>query len=297
MALRITVCIAQVVDIEQPIEVGRGACGLDEEGLAHMLNPADACAMEAALQLRDRFPGSQVVAVSMGPARCDEALRDALAQGVDEAVRVWDDVLGGCDCRATARVLAAAAHKLGSDIVVCGDRSLDGGSGILGAQIAELLGLPLLEDVVRVEVMLDERALLCELRLGGGLRAVERAGLPAVLTIAAGVNVPRYPALRTRLAARSVVIPCWSLSGLRVGLGEVNEEGSALRTVALLRPPPDPRGLFKPSSDLSGQERYMVAIGGGVEERQGGLCEGSPDELAAQIVADLEQGGFLRPSR
>ena len=107
------------------------------------------------------------------------------------------------------------------------------------------------------------------------------------------MNVPRYPTLRARLHSHSAPIPCWGIAQLGPEPADVREAGSALRTVALRRPPPDPRGLVDPGSDLPPEERWMMAISGGVREREGGLCEGSPDELAAQIVANLEQGGFL----
>jgi electron transfer flavoprotein beta subunit len=294
LTLKIVVCITQVVDIGEPLEVERGACSIDEGSLSHVLNPADACAVEAALKLRDACAGSHVVAVSMGPPFQEGALRDAIAQGVDEVARLWDDAFLGSDCLATAVILAAAVGKVGAEIVVCGERTLDGTSGQVGAQLAELLGIPVVDGVATAGVTAEGGSLLTERRTGGGFRTVERTPLPALMTVGMGANVPRYPTLRARLRARSAPIPCWGIAELGLTPAQVGEAGSALRTVALRRPPPDRRGLVDPSSDLPPEVRWMIAISGGVREHESALIEGSPDELAERLVRHLEQGLYIQ---
>jgi len=289
MGLTILACVTSVVDTQEPVETERGALKIDEAALPHVLNPADANALEAALALRDCRAGSRVVAISMGPPFQEDALRDAIAQGVDEVVRLWDDAFAGSDCLGTARILAAAAARMEADVIVCGELSLDGGSGLVGAQLAELLGLPMVDNVVTLGFTAEGASLLTERRTGGGFRTVERTPLPALITAGVGANVPRYPTLRARLHSRSAPIPCWGIAQLGLDSGDVGEAGCALRTTALRRPPPDPRGLVDPSSDLPPEERWMMAISGGVRERQGGLIEGSPDSLAAEIVRHLKQ--------
>jgi electron transfer flavoprotein beta subunit len=274
--------------------VGRGASSVDEASLAHVLNQADACAIEAALRLRDARPGSRVAAISMGPSYQEDALRDAIAQGVDEVVRLWDDAFARSDCLGTARTLAAAAARLGADVIVCGELSPDGGSGLVGIQLAELLGWPMVDGVATVGFTAEGEGLLTERRTSGGYRTVERTPLPALVTVGVGANVPRYPILRVKLRARSAPVPCWGMAELGLAPAQVGEAGSALRTVALRRPPPDFRGLVDPSSDLPPEERWMMAISGGVRERETALIEGSPDELAERFVRHLEQGSYVQ---
>jgi electron transfer flavoprotein alpha/beta subunit len=293
MDLTILACVTGVVDTQEPVEAERGALKVDEAALPHVLNPADANALEAALALRDARPGSRVVAVSVGPPLHEVALREAMAQGVDEVVRLWDEAFVGSDCLGTARILAAAAAKVGAGIVVCGELSLDGGSGVVGAQLAELLGWPIVDRVSTVELVAEGNDLLTERHTGGGFRTVERTPLPALITVGVGANVPRYPILRARLRSRSAPIPSWGMSELGLTAAQVGEAASALRTVALRRPPPDVRGLVDPSSDLPPELRWMIAISGGVRERQGALIEGSPDELAERLARHLEQGSFV----
>jgi electron transfer flavoprotein beta subunit len=294
MGLTILACVTSVVDTRVPVETERGALMVEEAALPHVLNPADACAVEAALKLRDAFAGSRVIAISMGPSFQEDALRDAIAQGVDEVMRLWDDAFAGSDCLGTARILAAAAARIEADVVVCGELALDGASGQVGAQLAELLGWPMVDRVATVGFTAEGDGLLTERRTGGGYRTVERTLLPALITVGVGANIPRYPTLRARLQARSAPIPCWGMTELGLDSGDVGEAGSALRTVALRRPPPDPRGLVDPGSDLPPEERWMMAISGGVRERESALVEGSPDELAERLVRHLEQGLYIQ---
>jgi electron transfer flavoprotein beta subunit len=294
MALTIVVCITSVVDGQVPVEIERGALAVDEASLPHILNPSDANAIEAVLILRDAMPGSRVVGVSVGPAFQDVAQREAIAQGVDEVVQLWDEAFVGSDWLGTARVLAAAVEKVAADIVVCGELSLDGSGGLLGAQLAELLGVPLVDRIASAEVAEGADCLLTERRVSGGFRIVERTPLPALMTVATGANVPRYPTLRSRLHSRSASIPCWGIAELGLDPSDVGEAAATLRTTALRRPPPDPRGLVDPGSDLPPEERWMMAVSGGVREHESALVEGSPDELAERLVHYLGQGSYIQ---
>lgn len=295
MGLRILGCVTGIVDGQALLEIERGALVVDEASLPHVLNPADANALEAALSLRDSRPGSRVIAASVGPLFQESALREAIAQGVDEVVWLRDDAYVGSDCLVTARILAATARKTKVDVVVCGELSLDGGGGLVGAQLAELLGLPIVDRVATAKFgSHDGDCLLTERRTGGGHRIAEETPLPALMTVATGANVPRYPTLRSRLHSRSASIPCWGMAELGLDSASVGEAGATLQATALRRPPPDPRGLVDPGSDLPPEERWMMAISGGVRERESALVEGSPDKLAERLVRYLEQGLYIQ---
>ena len=294
MALTIVACVTSIVDSQAPVEIERGALVVDEASLPHVLNPADANALEAVLTLRDSRTGSRVIAASMGPPFQEGVLRDAIAQGVDEVVRLWDDAFAGSDCLGTARILAATARKAKADVVVCGELSPDGDGGLVGAQLAEMLGMPLVDRISSAKFAEDADCLLTERGIGGGYRIVERTPLPVLVTVATGANVPRYPTLRSRLHSRSASIPCWSMAELALGPGDVGTAAAALQVTALRRPPPNPRGLVDPGSDLPPEERWMMAISGGVREREGTLVKGSPDELTERLVRYLEQGLYVR---
>jgi electron transfer flavoprotein beta subunit len=184
-----------------------------------------------------------------------------------------------------ARVLASATKKMNADIVVCGELSVDGSGGLTGAMLAELSGMPLVDRVTTARF--DEDLLLTERRASGGYRVVERTPLAVVLTVATGANVPRYPTLRSRLESRSVEIPCWGVAEVGLDAGDVGQAAATLRTIALRRPLPDPRGLVDPGSDLPPEERWRMAVSGGVQERGSALVEGSPEELAERLLHRL----------
>jgi electron transfer flavoprotein alpha/beta subunit len=291
--VKIAVCVAQVVDPEQPLEVSPRAPALDEAGLTHSLNAADAYALEAALLVRDQHPETDITALSVGRTRCEAALRAGLAQGVDRAVLLCDDAFEGSDTLATARILAAAVRRVEPELVLCGARSTDGSTGQVGPQLAELLGMPVLMNVVSLELADDGHSILAQRRVGQGYRLLGRASLPAVCAVETGANPPRYPRLRSILQSQRASIERWGLEDLNLRRDEVGAAGSAVRVLSLSPPPPDTRGLTAPPSDLPGEQRWQMVITGGMEQREGGPVEGRPEELADRVMRFLEERSYL----
>jgi len=292
MSLRIAVCVASVAKSEQLVAGGIGQRAPLEGEFPQTLNPADANALEAALQIRDALQDTQVIILTLGPQAAEEALREAAALGADRAVRLWDDSLAGSDCLATARVLAAAVRRLECDLVLCGAQSVNGMSGSVGPQLAELLGIPAIPSVLGAE-MQDDGSVLCERRAGGGIRVSESVSLPALCTVEQDANGPRYPTLQSRLRWRSAPMDCWGLQDLSLRLEEVGRAGSLLEVTALLPPAPDMRDLVVPPSDLPAFQRLMIVTSGGVGGRGGSLVEGSPEELAERVLDHLKSRHLL----
>jgi len=292
MSLRIAVCVASVAKSEQLVAGGIGQRAPLEGEFPQTLNPADANALEAALQIRDALQDTQVIILTLGPQAAEEALREAAALGADRAVRLWDDSLAGSDCLATARVLAAAVRRLECDLVLCGAQSVNGMSGSVGPQLAELLGIPAIPSVLGAK-MQDDGSVLCERRAGGGIRVSESVSLPALCTVEQDANGPRYPTLQSRLRWRSAPVDCWGLQDLSLRLEEVGRAGSLLEVTALLPPAPDMRDLVVPPSDLPAFQRLMIVTSGGVGGRGGSLVEGSPEELAERVLDHLKSRHLL----
>ena len=292
MSLRVAVCVASVAKPEQLAGGGIGQPSPLEGEFPQTLNLADANALEAALQIRDDLQDTQVIILTLGPPAAEEPLREAAALGVDRAVRLWGDSLAGSDCLATARVLAAAVRRLECDLVLCGAQSVDGMSGSVGPQLAELLGIPAIPSVLSAK-MQDDGSVLCERRAGGGIRASESVPLPALCTVEQDANSPRYPTLKLRLHWRSALVECWGLEALDLRPEEVGAAGSVLQVTALLPPAPDMRDLVVPASDMPAFLRLAIAVSGGVGGRGGGLVEGPPEELADRILDHLKSRHVL----
>ncbi len=253
--MKVVVCVARVVDTSEPLPLMPGKAALEEDGLRHMLNPADEHALEEGLRLKDRIPGSDVKAISMGPPQNESVLRRCLALGADKALLLWDEAFRGSDTLATARILGVAIRELGADVVLCGSRASDGDTGQVAPQLAEILGLPAVTSVVKLEVR-DGEALV-QRRLERGRRELLRCPLPALFAVEEGINRPRYPKLRLLFESQRTDVARRSLADLGLRPDEVGEAGSFARVVSLSPPKPVTKGLFIPDSGLSPEERWQ----------------------------------------
>jgi electron transfer flavoprotein beta subunit len=171
---------------------------LKREGQEGALDPGDEPGVEAALQLTEQA-GGEVTVVSMGPESAVAAVRRALSMGAHKAVMVTDDVLKGSDVLVTARVLAAAIKRLKFDLVIAGVESTDGYTGTLPMAVAELLGIPGATFARRLE--LKDGTIVIERQTETGYDTVQ-CPLPALVTVTAGVNEPRYPTLKGIMQAK-----------------------------------------------------------------------------------------------
>lgn len=288
--LRIVVCLSQCLDPERPLDLKRDALGGDR-----VLNAPDAHALEEALALKDSLPGSQVTVLSLGPPEVEATLRDALALGSDQAVRVWDEIFVGSDSLASARILTAAIRRIGPDVVLCGARNPDGDTGQLPLQLAEVLGWPGLTRVLSLSC--DSEGATVHCRWQGGQRIVYRAALPALFAVEGGINRPRYAPVRRRLEAVHRPVIRWGLEYLDMQSFQVGEAGSGLRVLGVGPPKPVSKGLFAPDESLSAEERLQQLLGGGADsasQRRKNVLEGSPQYLAEQMVNFLLHHGFVR---
>jgi electron transfer flavoprotein beta subunit len=189
--MRIIVLIGRVLDLSG-IVVNRRAGRIFVNREEYLLQPADRCALEAALRIKDAT-GAEVVALPRGLSPDDDVLRQALASGADRAIFFVGQVanLPPADDAVMARLLAAAVERLGgADLVLTGATTLDTGQGQLGPRLAEALGWPQIVGVWHVETA-DGRVRAVR-QEGAGYVTVE-ANLPAVVTVLPGALKPRYP--------------------------------------------------------------------------------------------------------
>jgi len=197
--VRIAVCLKQVVTRESPVRLDRAGSWIDEAQAGWELNEPDAYALEAALRLREQH-GGEVVAVSAGPARVTQVLREALARGADRAIHVAGDHLAGADSNTTSHALAAALAEDTADLVLTGLQSDDQGAGQVGVMLAEWLGAPHASIVMAIEV--SGTTLRVKRELENGWSQWLTLPLPAVLTIQSGINQLRYATLKGIMGAK-----------------------------------------------------------------------------------------------
>jgi electron transfer flavoprotein beta subunit len=180
-----------------------------------VLDSGDECAIEIALRLTEAH-GGEVVLVSMGPPSAKDAVRRGLSMGADRAILIVDDQLAGADALQTARVLAAAIGPEVPDLVICGTESADGSTGLVPPMLAETLGLPQLTFATSLEVA--GATVTVRRRTEDGYQVVS-AALPAVVTVTAAVADPRYPSLKSIMAAKRKQVNEVGLASLDVHLG------------------------------------------------------------------------------
>lgn len=208
--MNVVVCVKQIPDPNTPGKLDPQTKRLVREGVDLVLDPGDEHAVEAGLQIVEKS-GGEVAVVSMGPPKALEAIRRALAMGANRGILVTDPGLENSDALSTARAMAAAIKGQNFDLVICGTESTDGSSGAVPAQLAELLGLPLLSFAKKLEV--DDGKAVIDRQTDEGFDVVE-APLPAVVTVTGGINEARYPALRGIMQAKNKEVKQLSLSEL-----------------------------------------------------------------------------------
>ena len=195
--MKLAVCVNHVPDTETRVKVGSDGKSIDPSGVNHVINPYDEFAIEEALRLKAK-QGGEVTAVSLGGDTHKETLRKTLAMGVDKAVLIKNDVPR--DSFAVAQALAAYLKELAPDLIFFGKQSVDSDDAAVGQMVAEMLGLPSVSVVVKLD--LAEGSATAEREVEGGKEKV-RVTLPAVITAQKGLNEPRYPSLKGIMAAKS----------------------------------------------------------------------------------------------
>ena len=195
--MKLAACINHVPDTAARITIGADGKTIDKNGVTYVISPYDEFAVEECLRLREKN-GGDVTVISLGGDSHKETLRKALAMGADKAVLLKDD--GMRDSFGVARALAEHLKELSPDIVFFGKQSVDYDDGAVGVMVAEMLGLPSVSVVVKLEIAGGKAR--AEREIEGGREVVETS-LPAVFTAQKGLNEPRYPSLKGIMGAKS----------------------------------------------------------------------------------------------
>jgi electron transfer flavoprotein beta subunit len=229
--MKIAVCVKQVPEGNSRIDPGTKRLDRSGEGA---LNPFDANAVEEALRLKDAGGEGEVVLVSMGPAKAQDALRKALAMGADRAVLVSDDAAAGADLVATSYALAKALERESADLILFGQQAGDSDGAVLWAAVADRLRLPVVSQAA--EVTHEGGKLTVKRQTEFGYDVIE-APLPAIVAVSDAINEPRYPSLKGIMGAKSKPQETVSLSDLGVEADRAGEAGSRTEVYALNEPP------------------------------------------------------------
>lgn len=227
----IIVLLKQVPSTESMIEIAADGVSITPDNIKWVINPYDEFAVEEALRIREAQGGS-VTIVSAGPEKAAEAVRTALAMGADKGILVSDPALETCDGLGLARVLAQAVKAMPHDLVIAGHRAVDDDNYLVGAAVAENLGLPLISMVFQEEI--KDGRITCHRTVDGGSVVVE-AALPVLFTTQKGLNEPRYASLPGIMKAKKKPLDTKSLADLGLDPAELGDP--TIKVVGLKTPP------------------------------------------------------------
>jgi electron transfer flavoprotein beta subunit len=196
--VKIAVCVKRVPDMDVRFRIGSDGASVDETGVKFDLNDFDAWAVEAALQLKEKDGQGEVVVLSLGPNNVQETIRKALSMGADRGIHLQADRIP-FDSFAIASAIAAELKDGGYDLILFGKLSPDSSNGATGTIVAELLELPSVSAISRLEIANGKGTAKREIE---GAQEIVEFSLPAVLTVDEGLNTARYPSLKGIMAAK-----------------------------------------------------------------------------------------------
>ena len=205
--LNILVCVKQIPDIDL-VKMDPETGNLVRTGVPTLTNPLDLNALEAAVQVKERF-GGRITLITMGPPMAESTLRECLAVGSDEAVLVSGRRFGWADTLSTSYAIVKAADMKGRfDLIFCGKESLDGATGQMASQLAERFDAAQISCCLSIEDIKDGR-IRATRALENGRELVE-ATLPCLLTVEKDNFYGRLPGLDAYLASKTAPITVYT---------------------------------------------------------------------------------------
>ncbi|MEW6002803.1 MAG: electron transfer flavoprotein subunit beta/FixA family protein [Nitrospirota bacterium] len=256
--MNIIICIKQVPDTAE-VKINPETGTLIREGVPSIINPFDLHAIEAGLQIKEKV-GGRVSVLTMGPPQAENALREALSMGADEAILLTDRVFAGSDTWATSYTLSKAISKIGADIIICGKQAIDGDTAQVGPEMAEFLNIPHVSYIRKIEEI-TENSIRLQRLMDEGYDIVEST-LPVLLTVVKELNEPRLPSLRGKMAARNAEIKKWGPPDIGADENNLGLRGS----------PTQVKNIFAPEARS--------------EKR---ILEGRPEEQVDALIQELKE--------
>lgn len=256
--MNILVLLKQVPDTESRLRIVPEKLDIDRSELNMVINPYDEYAIEEALRARDQ-QGGNVVIITMGSQKAEEAVRTALAMGADRAIRVDTTDFPAADPAATALILSKVIATEQFDLVLTGRQAIDDDSAQVGPFLAHYLGVPVVTAAFKFEV--DGNRVCATKEIEGGSQETELA-TPCLITISKGLNEPRYPSLPGIMKAKRKELKVVSLADL---------------------------GLSPDTAELASPRTTRTGISMPTERKAGRMFTGEPESVIPEVVKLLKE--------
>jgi len=240
---------------------------MKREEMEAVINPLDLYAIEGALQIKELYNRDvKITAISMGPSKAEEVLREAIAMGCDSGILLSDRAFAGADTWATSYTIATLIKKLNDfSLIITGERATDGETGQVGPSLAGQLDLPVVTYVSKI-VDINEEYIIVEREVEYGVEVV-KVKLPAVASVIKAIGEPRLPTLRGKIKARDTKIEVYNLERLALKREDVGLLGSPTRVVK----------IFYPKISRNGEK----------------IKVNNPEEAADYIIGFLQERGIV----
>lgn len=252
--MKIAVCIKAVPDTEAKIVIAADKLSIETAGVRFVTSPYDEFAIEEALLQKTKHGGETMV-FSMGGAECTDVLRDALARGIDNATHLQDPSFTNLEPLSTAKVLAAAIKDGGYDLILLGQQGAGGDNSQVPAMLAELLDLPQVTVVTKLEI--EGNKFKADREIEGAHETVEGT-LPAVMSAQKGLNEPRYPGIKGVMAARRKEIAVKNAESLGLA-GKIGVDHASMKLAEMAPPPERPQGRIL-EGDVDAQVKTLIQL-------------------------------------
>lgn len=249
--MNIYVLLKRTFDTEEKISISGGQ--INDDGAEFIINPYDEYAVEEAIQVRDEH-GGEVTVISVGTEEAEKQLRTALAMGADKAVLIntEDDVEAG-DQFTTARILSEYLKDKEADLILAGNVAIDGGSGQVGPRVAELLDIPYITTITKLDISGTTATIVRDVE---GDSEVIETSLPLLATAQQGLNEPRYPSLPGIMKAKKKPLEELELDDLDL---EEDDVEAKTKTIEIYLPPKKEAGKVL-EGDLEDQVKELVSL-------------------------------------
>ncbi|MDO8885351.1 electron transfer flavoprotein subunit beta/FixA family protein [Candidatus Oleimmundimicrobium sp.] len=261
--MNIIVCIKQVPDTTK-VKIDPETNTLVREGVKSIINPFDMYALEEAIRTKEKV-GGNISVLTMGPPQAAEALREAIAMGVDDVYLLSDRAFAGADTLATSYTLSKGIEKIEQfDLIICGKQTIDGDTGQVGPEVAQKLGIPVVTYVSKIENIKNGQIKLKRM-VEDGYEVIE-AETPLLITVVKEINEPRMPSLRGTMKAKKAEIPTWNANDI---------------------------GAESERAGLSGSPTQVVRIFAPEISKKCEILEGEPTEIAEKLIKKLKKGKVI----
>jgi electron transfer flavoprotein beta subunit len=260
----VIVCVKWVPDTsEADLTVAKGEADIEKDDLDFDVNDWDRFAIEEAVRIKEKTEG-KVTVVTVAPEDAEEMLRESLARGADEAFLLWDDSFEGSDGYVITSILSKFIKKRPYDLILTGTQADDDCAGQLGGMLGAILEVPHATLVHELDIQDGKLDIVRELE--GGLSEALELDLPAVVSVATGLNEPRFVSIRAVRKVAGLEIPTLGLDDVGMEESQVGTQGSKIHIERVFLPP---------------------------EEEGAEIIAGSAEEAAARLAQILKERGGI----